>query len=120
MRINRHSTRNHNIFVPLISQVQLLQREGATHSPAPAIVGMGRTGDSVGVGEADSGGGFGSAAGEKRFADLLDARLGEERHLKVGSLSSPSVLAAVWSGRQPQKATVKPLWRPQGAWELAF
>ncbi|CAM9384266.1 unnamed protein product [Scytosiphon promiscuus] len=64
-------------------QVQLLQREGASHSPASANMSAGRMGGPVSVGEADNGGGFGAAAGEKRFADLLDARLGEERHLKA-------------------------------------
>ncbi|CAN0118648.1 unnamed protein product, partial [Hapterophycus canaliculatus] len=69
-------------------QVQLLQREGASHSAAQPKMGTGRTGGSVAVGEGDSGGGFGSAAGEKRFADLLDARLGEERHLKQVTLEA--------------------------------
>ncbi|CBJ30454.1 expressed unknown protein [Ectocarpus siliculosus] len=68
-------------------QVQLLQREGAGHSPAPANGSTGKIGGypaataAAATGEGDSGvgGGFGAAAGEKRFADLLDARLGEER-----------------------------------------
>ncbi|CAM9770360.1 unnamed protein product [Ectocarpus fasciculatus] len=65
-------------------QVQFLQREGAGRSPAPANGSTGKIGGypaAVATGEGDrgAGGGFGAAAGEKRFADLLDARLGEER-----------------------------------------
>ncbi|CAM9159674.1 unnamed protein product [Ectocarpus sp. 4 AP-2014] len=67
-------------------QVQLLQREGAGHSPAPVNGSTGKIGGypaaaaaATGEGDSGAGGGFGAAAGEKRFADLLDARLGEER-----------------------------------------
>ncbi|CAB1113206.1 unnamed protein product [Ectocarpus sp. CCAP 1310/34] len=67
-------------------QVQLLQRDGAGHSPAPANGSTGKIGGypaaaAAATSEVDNGAGgrFGAAAGEKRFADLLDARLGEER-----------------------------------------
>lgn len=64
-------------------KVQLLQREGATQSPAAANGSWSRIGASSPAGGGDTNG-FGSAAGEKRFADLLDSRLGEERHVQVG------------------------------------
>lgn len=61
--------------------MQLLQREGAVQSPPAANGSSSRIGAST-TGDGDTND-FGSAAGEKRFADLLDARLDEERHVQV-------------------------------------
>lgn len=65
--------------------MQLLQRGGASHSLATATGGASRiVNPTVGTEEGDSGVSvFGSTGGEKRFADLLDARLGEERRVQV-------------------------------------
>lgn len=82
------------------SQVQLLQREGAGHSLAPANGSTAKIGGypaaaaaavTTGEGDSGAGGGFGAAAGEKRFADLLDARLGEERIVQVGKIGTGNI-----------------------------
>lgn len=61
----------------------LLQPNGAVHSPAaPTRVGT-PNGGGVGAGAGAGGDDALRLVEEKRFDDLLNARLGEERHLQV-------------------------------------
>lgn len=77
-----------------MSQVQLLQR-GQTDksSAAPSM----RVGDGVGFNDAMASGDGGGPglAGDGRFADLLDARLGEERHMQVNWVACPLLWPAI-------------------------
>ena len=74
------------VLSPSLPQVQLLHREGAAHSPAAAAVNGGTSRidtSTIGQGGSDTSGGPNSTAREKRFTELLNARVSEERHVQV-------------------------------------
>lgn len=76
------------VLLPSSQQVQLLHREGTAYSPAATTVTVNGGTSGIGTSAMGEGGaeislGLDSAAGEKRFAEMLNARLSEERHVQV-------------------------------------